>query len=222
MTRLAMPLLVLALVALTGFLVFSGESRRPPEPVPKSNLDPDKGPIRIEGMDWVALGTWLQQHENEGGLGSLAALVDTLRRFLEAAQRSPRKDTVDGAAVQAMQADIDAWLEQRPELRPQAMEDLIEAVTEPASGPSLQRALGPGIGAWLHEIGTSIRSELPARLEELRAKLPEADAAERPEIERSLRLGERILATIDRLPAPSAAGRAMWKRIRHDLGANGR
>lgn len=217
MSRLAAPLILIALIVLMGWLTFSGETEDTPGPASTTNLDPDKGDITIEGLDWAALGTWVRQyvvHDEPGGpLGDLAGLQREIDGFIRHASRAPRADTVAKDSIEGVFEEANVWFRDDRAYGQTRHQTLVMRLVDPAGGPALQRALGPGVLAGIHESLASIEDDLRANMRRARDDLTTATGEERAELEDSLRFGERALAALASIPEPTAEGRAMWERI---------
>ncbi len=217
MSRLAAPLILIALIVLMGWLMFSGETEEAPGPATTTNLDPDKGDIAIEGVDWAALGAWLRQYvaqdDPASSLDEFAGLQRALDDFIRDASSSRRANAIEGDAIQALKDDAEAWIDADPTRKERRAGTLATRLVDPASGPALQRALGPGILAGLHESLKRMQDTLRDGMRRTRDDLATATGDERVKLERSLRWSEDALAALASIPEPTAEGRAMWARI---------
>ena len=206
--------LILGLLLIVGFVVLT----RWDEP-PASEREASEADLRnIPGVDWVALALWTRDYVaakgSEGEWGSLDDVLKSLDTFARAANEPESGDAMDQEHFRVLGEGIKRWGNAGEDRPDQFLSALMKASDEPVVWARLIGALGPVLMAGAHEHGSEIRPQFAEQMQRVQIELAGGVRGEaRVKLEMKREKLQDMLATIDRIPAPSEAAHKRWENF---------
>lgn len=210
--RPATLVLILGILLLVSFVVLTRWDE-PPAAQPDTF---GAGLSELPGVDWVALALWNRDYVaakgSEGEWAGLDEFLKSLDTFARAANAPESGEAVDPEHFQALVEGIMRWGKAGEESADLFWRALMKASDEPVVWGRLIRAVGPVMMAGLHEHGSGLRPKVVEELQEMQIELAgDVRGGARVKLETGRETLKDMLASIDRLPAPSEAAHKRWE-----------